>query len=61
LKNMVRIIVGTLVEAGRGRLRPGDVEAALATGERARAGPTAPPHGLALVRVDYELPLPVRA
>jgi len=54
LRYMVRIIVGTLVEIGRGR-RPvawmGDV---LASRDRARAGPTAPPDGLFLVGVEYE-------
>jgi tRNA pseudouridine38-40 synthase len=58
LKNMVRILAGTLVEAGRGRLGPDEVAAALSTGERTRAGPTAPPHGLFLVRVDYDPPAP---
>lgn len=50
---MVRIIVGTLVEVGLGRRTPEDVAAVLASGDRRRAGPTAPPQGLCLVRVDY--------
>jgi tRNA pseudouridine38-40 synthase len=54
LRHMVRIIVGTLVEIGRGR-RPvawmGDV---LASRDRALAGPTAPPDGLFLVGVAYQ-------
>lgn len=54
LRHMVRTIVGTLVEIGRGR-RPiawtGDV---LASRDRARAGPTAPPEGLFLVSVAYD-------
>jgi len=53
LKNMVRIIAGTLVEVGRGRLEPAAVGDALATGDRSRAGPTAPAHGLVLVEVTY--------
>jgi tRNA pseudouridine38-40 synthase len=53
LYNMVRIIAGTLVEAGRGRLAPGDVRSALETGDRRRAGPTLPPCGLCLEWVRY--------
>ena len=53
LKHMVRIVVGTLADAGRGRATPEDVAGVLAGGDRTRAGPTAPPHGLTLVRVDY--------
>lgn len=53
LYNMVRTIVGTLVEVGRGvrdEAWPGDV---LVACDRRQAGQTAPPHGLFLVRVDY--------
>jgi len=46
--NMVRIFVGTLVDVGRGRLDPGAMERALASGERRDAGITAPPDGLVL-------------
>ncbi len=53
LRKMVRIITGTLVEVGRGRLDPKDVHAILVNRDRARAGPSAPPHGLYLVRVEY--------
>jgi tRNA pseudouridine38-40 synthase len=53
LQHMVRIIVGTLLEVGRGRRRPGDVVEILASRDRRRAGKTAPPHGLCLVRVEY--------
>jgi tRNA pseudouridine38-40 synthase len=52
LHRMVRIIVGALVDTGRGRLPAGSVRAALETGERARLGITAPPDGLYLVRVE---------
>ena len=55
LRHMVRAIVGTLVEIGRG-WRPADSIPALLEGKtRAAAGPTAPPEGLFLVRVDYDL------
>jgi tRNA pseudouridine38-40 synthase len=50
---MVRNIVGTLVEVGTGRLEPDDVERILVSRDRSHAGPTAPPEGLCLVRVDY--------
>jgi tRNA pseudouridine38-40 synthase len=53
LKNMVRIISGTLVEAGHGKRSPAEVAALLAWKDRTRAGVTAPAHGLTLVRVDY--------
>jgi tRNA pseudouridine38-40 synthase len=54
LRHMVRTIAGTLGEVGRGRQPVAWVEEVLASRERARAGPTAPPEGLFLVRVDYE-------
>jgi tRNA pseudouridine38-40 synthase len=53
LRHMVRIIVGSLVEIGRGRQPPESITAALAARDRIAAGPTAPPHGLFLVQVDY--------
>jgi tRNA pseudouridine38-40 synthase len=54
LRHMVRAVVGTLVEIGQGRRPVSSVEALLASGRRAEAGATAPPHGLFLVRVDYD-------
>jgi len=54
LRHMVRAIVGTLVEIGRGRRAPASMATLVAGGERAEAGATAPPHGLFLVRVDYD-------
>jgi tRNA pseudouridine38-40 synthase len=53
LYNMVRNIVGTLVEVGRGAQRPEWVAGVLSKQDRRAAGPTAPPQGLCLVRVDY--------
>jgi tRNA pseudouridine38-40 synthase len=53
LQHMVRIIVGTLLEVGRGRRTVASVAEALGACDRRRAGQTAPPHGLFLVAVDY--------
>jgi len=53
LYNMVRIIAGTLIEVGLGRRSPDTVSEAIEGRERTLAGPTAPPHGLALVSVFY--------
>jgi tRNA pseudouridine38-40 synthase len=54
LRHMVRAIVGTLVEIGRGQRPAASIPALLAGGSRAEAGATAPPQGLFLVRVDYD-------
>lgn len=54
LRHMVRTMVGTLVEVGRGRQDPSWVSRVLAEKERANVGPTAPPCGLFLVGVHYE-------
>ena len=50
LYNMVRIIAGTLMEAGRGAIRPEQMRSILEACDRSKAGPTAPPEGLTLVR-----------
>lgn len=54
LKYMVRNIVGTLVEVGKGRMQPGRVREILELRDRKKAGPTAQPQGLCLVKVFYE-------
>ena len=54
LRHMVRAIVGTLVEVGRGSREPASIAELLRTGRRDQAGPTAPPQGLFLVGVDYD-------
>ena len=54
LRHMVRAIVGTLVEIGRGWRSVESMTQLLSGGTRAQAGATAPPHGLFLVRVDYD-------
>lgn len=53
LRHMVRAIVGTLVEIGRGWRPSSDVQALLAGRPRSHAGATAPAHGLTLVKVEY--------
>jgi len=53
LYKQVRTMVGTLLEVGRGRFSPQQVAEILASGDRTRAGPTAPPHGLCLMQVFY--------
>lgn len=53
LRHMVRTIVGTLIEVGRGAMRPEDVGEILGARNRGLAGPTAAARGLCLVRVEY--------
>jgi tRNA pseudouridine38-40 synthase len=53
LHHMVRNMVGTLLEVGRGKLEPSDIIRILKARDRAVAGPTAPAQGLCLVRVEY--------
>jgi tRNA pseudouridine38-40 synthase len=53
LRFMVRNIVGTLVEVGTGKIRPGDFKGILLSGDRSRAGATAPAQGLFLAEVKY--------
>ena len=54
LYNMARILSGTLLKVGAGRMDPTDVTAIINSGNRRLAGATAPARGLCLMRVDYE-------
>ncbi|MFZ2948408.1 MAG: tRNA pseudouridine(38-40) synthase TruA [Desulfuromonadaceae bacterium] len=53
LKNMVRVMVGTLVDIGKGRFAPSDIDRLLRGGDRKEAGSTAPACGLCLIKVVY--------
>ncbi len=53
LRYMVRTIVGTLLEVGRGKMSTAQIATLLNQGQRTQAGPTAPACGLTLVKVDY--------
>ena len=53
LYNMVRILAGTLADAGLGKRTPESIPALLESGDRRRAGPTLPAKGLFLEKVDY--------
>ena len=53
LYNMVRIIVGTLLEVGQGRRMPEDMVQILEKKDRSAAGPTAPAHGLMLMKYEF--------
>ncbi len=55
LHNMVRIIIGTMVEIGRGKLLPTCIPDILAACDRRKAGPTAPAKGLCLEKVYYDI------
>jgi tRNA pseudouridine38-40 synthase len=54
LYHMVRVIAGTLLEVGRGRMEPERVAEVLRTRDRRAAGPTAAAQGLMLVAVRYD-------
>ena len=53
LYNMVRIISGTLIDVGIGKIKPEEIEEIIRSGEREMAGKTLPPQGLYLVKVEY--------
>ena len=54
LYNMVRIVAGTLVYIGLGKIQPKDVEDIIASKDRTKAGKTLSPNGLTLTEVNYE-------
>jgi tRNA pseudouridine38-40 synthase len=56
LRYMVRKIVGTLIEVGKGRLAPEDIPQVFESRDRSRSGPTMPPEGLYLVSLEYPDP-----
>lgn len=53
LYNMVRIISGTLIQAGSGEIQPGEMKQILEAHDRSAAGPTAIPKGLVLKKIEY--------
>ena len=53
LYNMVRIIVGTLVDVGLGKIKPEEISRIISEGKRENAGKTVPPNGLYLLKVEY--------
>lgn len=53
LYNMVRIISGTLLEVGLGKLKPEDIPNIIKSKDRSKAGKTLPAHGLYLLKVEY--------
>ena len=54
LYNMVRIIAGTLIEVGIGKIKLDEISDIIKSGERQSAGKTLPPNGLYLVKVEYK-------
>lgn len=55
LYNMVRIIVGTLLEVGKGKINPLDIEEIITSCDRSKAGATAPARGLKLIEIIYQV------
>ena len=54
LYNMVRIIAGTIVEVGQGKIEPEEISNIIKGKDRSKAGKTLPPQGLYLVKVEYK-------
>lgn len=53
LYNMVRIMAGTLLEVGKGKIEPGQISEIIQAKDREAAGPTAPAHGLTLIKYEF--------
>ena len=54
LRYMVRKMVGTLLDVGRGKLTPEDIDRLFELKDRSKSGPTAPPQGLCMVKVEHD-------
>jgi tRNA pseudouridine38-40 synthase len=54
LRYMVRKMVGALLDVGRGKLTPADIDRLYELRDRSKSGPTVPPHGLVMVEVQHE-------
>src|SRR6202047_2304143 len=54
LRYMVRKMMGTLLDVGRGELQPGDIDRLYELKDRSKSGPTVPPQGLCMVSVEHE-------
>ena len=54
LRNMVRAVVGTLLEAGKGKIKPADIKKIIEAKDRGKAGFSAPAHGLFLEKILYD-------
>ena len=56
LRHMVRKMVGTLLDVGRGKLQVGDIDRLFDLRDRSKSGPTVPPQGLWMLAVEYAEP-----
>ena len=61
LRYMVRKMVGTLLDVGRGKLQPSDIDRLYELRDRSKSGPTVPPQGLCMVSVDLEESFRIRS
>jgi tRNA pseudouridine38-40 synthase len=61
LRNMVRAIVGTMMDIGRGKLTPDDMHRIIRSGNRSEAGASVPAHGLYLTEILYPESLKVNS